>query len=69
MSEALAERVEAQLARDVDPAARAFAARLAEHTGVPVSMADERLTSREAGEASHAAAAALIAETWLNAPD
>ncbi len=49
--------------------ARAFAARLGERTGVPVSMADERLTSREAGEASHAAAAALIAETWLNAPE
>ena len=54
---------------DMSERARAFAARLSEHTGVPVSMADERLTSREAGEASHAAAAALIAETWLNAPD
>lgn len=54
---------------DMSERARAFASRLAARTGVPVSMADERLTSRAAGEASHAAAAALIAETWLNAPD
>lgn len=49
--------------------ARAFAKKLARHTGLPVAMADERLTSRAVGDASHAAAAALIAETWLNAPD
>ncbi len=62
--------------------ARVFARRLEEETGVAVAMADERLTSRAAsgtqegkthrrsGNArhqSHAAAAALIAETWLNA--
>ena len=48
--------------------ARAFARKLEAHTGLPVAMADERLTSRAAGDAAHAAAAALIAETWLNAP-
>jgi len=51
--------------------ARAFAARLEKETGVVVAMADERLTSRAVnaleGDQSHAAAAALIAETWLNA--
>ncbi len=50
--------------------ARRFAARLTKETGVPVELADERLTSREVGEVTgdraHAAAAALIAETWLN---
>ena len=58
--------------------ARSFARRLAKETSVPVEMADERLTSRAAAEAdesgkkssnrsdqSHAAAAALIAQTWL----
>ena len=56
--------------------ARSFAGRLAKETSLPVEMADERLTSRAAAEAdgsksvnrsdhSHAAAAALIAETWL----
>ena len=53
--------------------ARSFAQRLARETSVPVEMADERLTSRAAAETegdsrsdqSHAAAAALIAETWL----
>jgi putative Holliday junction resolvase len=51
--------------------ARRFAGKLARHTGVAVELADERLTSREAGDRddSHAAAAALIAETWLNAND
>ena len=49
--------------------ARSFAARLGSETGVQVEMADERLTSRAAAEqeGTHAAAAALIAETWLNA--
>ena len=53
--------------------ARAFAARLGSETGVQVEMADERLTSRAVApevaerEGNHAAAAALIAETWLNA--
>jgi putative Holliday junction resolvase len=51
--------------------ARTFAARLEKETGVAVGMADERLTSHAVGEhegdQSHAAAAALIAETWLNA--
>ena len=48
--------------------ARRFASQLAEKTGLQVSMADERLTSRMTRDedASHAAAAALIAETWLN---
>jgi putative Holliday junction resolvase len=51
--------------------ARRFAEKLARHTGVVVELADERLTSREAGDRddSHAAAAALIAETWLNSND
>lgn len=51
--------------------ARMFAARLEKETGVAVGMADERLTSRAvselAGDQAHAEAAALIAETWLNA--
>ncbi|TNF81784.1 MAG: Holliday junction resolvase RuvX [Gammaproteobacteria bacterium] len=51
--------------------ARAFAAQLQKETRVVVEMADERLTSRAVadieGDQSHAAAAALIAETWLNA--
>ncbi len=49
--------------------ARRFASQLAEKTGLQVSMTDERLTSRMTRDedASHAAAAALIAETWLNA--
>ena len=52
--------------------ARSFARRLEKEAGVRVEMADERLTSRAAASAqpaddhSHAAAAALIAETWLN---
>ena len=56
--------------------ARSFAGRLAKETSLPVEMADERLSSRAAAEdygnksgnrsdQSHAAAAALIAETWL----
>jgi putative Holliday junction resolvase len=51
--------------------ARRFAARLEAHTSVPVDMADERLTSRAVRDSDqpHAAAAALIAETWLNAAD
>lgn len=49
--------------------ARRFARQLAEKTGLPVALADERLTSRMTRDedATHAAAAALIAETWLNA--
>lgn len=52
--------------------ARSFARRLGEHTRLEVVMVDERLTSfasREIadGDAAHASAAALIAETWLNA--
>ena len=61
---------------DMSERARAFAARLEKETGIAVAMADERLTSRAVGESqsggrdqSHAAAAALIAETWLNALD
>ncbi len=59
---------------------RVFAARLEKETGIEVAMADERLTSRTAavahagkggrgGHRSHAEAAALIAETWLNELD
>jgi putative Holliday junction resolvase len=51
--------------------ARAFAARLGKETGLQVELADERLTSRAVadaeGDQAHAEAAALIAETWLNA--
>ncbi len=62
--------------------ARRFAERLAAETSLPVVLADERLTSyasrgerrpgggkQSTSDASseHAAAAALIAETWLNA--
>jgi putative Holliday junction resolvase len=46
-------------------AARRFGSRLAERTGVAVAMVDERLTTFEASDNSHAGAAALIAETWL----
>lgn len=56
--------------------ARTFADRLARVTRTPVDLVDERLSSREAfdrtsrrreDKASHAAAAAVIAETWLSA--
>lgn len=51
--------------------ARRFAAELAERTRLAVEMVDERLTSyasRDAGpDAAHQYAAALIAETWLDA--
>jgi len=51
--------------------ARQFAGQLAERSGLPVMLVDERLTSyaaRDRSDAadSHAMAAALIAETWLN---
>jgi len=49
--------------------ARVFARRLADRSGVEVTLVDERLTSyatRSATGSSHAAAAALIAESWLN---
>lgn len=48
--------------------ARAFGRKLGEITGITVVFADERLTSRMTRDvqATHAAAAALIAETWLN---
>jgi len=48
--------------------ARRFAAELARRTGLPTDLVDERLTTRAATEAggTHAHAAALIAETWLN---
>lgn len=48
--------------------ARAFAAALERRTGIPCRLVDERLSSRAAREfgGEHAAAAALIAETWLN---
>jgi putative holliday junction resolvase len=49
--------------------ARTFAASLERRTGIDTELVDERLTTREAAErgGSHADAAALIAETWLNA--
>lgn len=54
---------------DMSGRARRFASTLERRTGVPVSLVDERLTTRAAAEqgGDHAAAAALIAETWLNA--
>ena len=56
---------------DMSRKARRFARRLGARAGLPVSLADERLTSVAAREATagrdarHAVAAALIAETWL----
>ena len=57
---------------DMSLRARAFADSLAERAQVPVTMVDERLTSYAvrdlaSGEEAHAAAAVLIAESWLNA--
>jgi putative Holliday junction resolvase len=48
-------------------AARRFGARLARRSGLDVTMVDERLTSFEVKDEdqTHAAAAALIARTWL----
>jgi len=50
--------------------ARRFARQLGQRTRLPVRLVDERLTSHAARAAdrsqSHAHAAALIAETWLN---
>lgn len=50
--------------------ARRFARQLGQRTRLPVRLVDERLTSRAARAVepsqSHAHAAALIAETWLN---
>ena len=58
--------------------ARAFAIKLANITKLPVELVDERLSSRAAierrgksrtgkpGDPSHAEAACVIAETWLN---
>ena len=58
--------------------ARAFATKLANITQCPVELVDERLSSRAAierrgkvrtgkpGDLSHAEAACVIAETWLN---
>jgi putative holliday junction resolvase len=55
---------------DMAVRAREFAAALANRTGLPVSLVDERLTSRAAREQgerrNHERAAALIAETWLH---
>jgi putative Holliday junction resolvase len=54
---------------DMSCRARAFAAILQRHTGIDTELVDERLTTREAVQqgGNHALAAALIAETWLNA--
>lgn len=50
--------------------ASAFADELERRTGLPVSLVDERLTTREAQslrpDDAHAHAAVLIAETWLH---
>ncbi len=63
-----------QTESDMSRRARKFAARLGGRFGLPTLLVDERLTSREAhtrlGSApsdprTHAAAAAVIAETWL----
>ena len=55
---------------DMSTRARAFAARLEALTGLGVELVDERLTSRAVQDAtgadSHALAAVLIAESWLN---
>lgn len=48
--------------------ARRFATTLGQQTRLPVHLVDERLSShatRNAGTDNHAAAAALIAESWL----
>jgi putative holliday junction resolvase len=51
--------------------ARGFARRLAEKTGHPCSLVDERLTTREARSLDagrvHEIAAVMIAESWLEA--
>jgi len=51
--------------------ARRFAAQLAQRTGVPAHLVDERLTSYAAREAdpehAHEYAAVLIAQSWLEA--
>ncbi len=60
---------------DMSVRARRFARRLEGRFRLPVDLVDERLTSREAharlgagfrDTATHAEAARLIAETWLN---
>lgn len=55
---------------DMSGRARGFARHLQEHTALEVSLVDERLTSYEAKTVdagdSHAIAAMLIAQTWLN---
>ena len=57
---------------DMSARARRFAGILAERTGLPVHLVDERLTSnavRQLGaDRSHQRAAVMIAETWLNEP-
>lgn len=58
---------------DMSAAARRFGRHLAARYAVPVEYADERLSTFEAEtegatkEASHAAAARIIGETWLGA--
>ena len=63
---------------EISKKARAFAAWLEHLTKLPVELVDERLSSREASDRrgkprtgkpddpSHAEAACVIAETWLN---
>jgi len=52
---------------DMSERARNFAAQLASRSELPVDMVDERLTSHATRDVdnTHAAAAALIAESWL----
>lgn len=55
---------------DMSERARKFAAELERRTALPVTLVDERLTTREAqgldADRAHELAAVLIAETWLN---
>ena len=59
-------------ASEMSALAHAFGARLAQRYGLPVEYADERLSTFEAlargadAKATHAEAAEVIAETWLN---
>lgn len=60
---------------EITVAARGFAHWLAELSGLPVALVDERLTSREANEGyaadprnNHALAAVVIAQSYLRDP-
>lgn len=60
---------------DMTSAARQFAARLHQHSGLPTTLVDERLTSKAANEQfgadpknNHALAAVVIAQSYLQDP-